>query len=619
MLQEQVAQDLDEFRKTMPEMAKTIANLTWVEDGIERVEYNAFQGLIRLSEAGYLTQLFAEPWVAEGRNYPALESLWYLVINNPEELSRIMSNPAFKDGISGQEAKIIATLHFAVNFPDLLEKLLDPQRTTLEERTTTSPLAGETDLTIVRTRPGVEATMDSLEHSLRSIEEFMAFPFPQKQVIILLAQMPLWSGGLIYGTHLLISGDEQTQTEEWMLRLLAHEAGHFYLNGDPSWMSEGGAHFMVALAGYVLDGAMISEPCALARSIAELEELANSPSPPVGYEWCSYSLGERLFRDLYRNMDETTFRLAFRRLYLRTVFNIYDVECDEYPKSICHVKEAFTAYATDEGAHVIETVIDRWCDGPESFDPSWIQNVPLEPDIPDINGRIEGASLSFAPGGPPLSIVAAEPNRKRSLFLNLDYSYQPSRRLYYLPIEVAIYYEDGFEINRYRYDLPVLISGTRSTDTFPIDFQEALGRYWVIAYWGEQKIAQAAFETVPPPDPHRIRGVIRDSEGVPLDGIFLDAIRGGEEFRATSATDGAFEVFASSGVFILEAWLPTGYESHFVGWYNGSGITTDPNQAFEIVVDDADVEGIKIVLPADTSTLLCPSGSRRSFDTGQCE
>ncbi len=603
----------------MPEMAKTVSNLTWVEDGIEWVEYNAFRGLIRLSEAGYLAQLIAEPWVAEGRNYPALESLWYLVINNPEELSRIMSNPAINDGISDQKAKIIATLQSAVDYPDLLDKLLDPQQTTLEERIITLPLAGETGLTIIRTRPGVEATMDSLEHSLRSIEEFMAFPFPQQQVIVLQTQIPGWSGGLNHGTHLSVSGDEQTQTEEWMLRLLAHEAGHYYLNGNPRWMSEGGAHFMVALAGYGLDGALISEPCAIARSIAELEDLANSSSPPAGYEWCSYSLGERLFRDLYRNMDETTFRLSFRRLYLHTVFNIYDDECDEYPKSICHVEEAFTAYATDEAAHVIKKVIDRWYDGPESFDPSWIQRVPLEPDIPDINGRIEGASLSFSPGGPPLSIVAAEPNRKRSLFLNLNYSYQPSRRLYYLPIEVAIYYEDGFEINRSRFDLPVLISGTRSTVFFPVYFEKALGRYWVIAYWGEQKIAQATFETVPPPDPYNIRGVIRDTEGKSLDGIVLDAIRGGEEFSATSGSDGTFDILASSGSFILEAWLPTGYELLFAGWFDGSGITADPNQAFEVVIDEADVEDIEIVLPADTSILLCPSGSRRSFDTGQCE
>ena len=193
---------------------------------------------------------------------------------------------------------------------------------------------------------------------------------------------------------------------------------------------------------------MVSEPCDLAHSISELEDLSDSQSLQRGCEWCSYSLGERLFWDLFRNIDETTFRLAFRRLYLHTAFNIFDDECDEYPKSICHVEEAFPAYATDEGAQVFETVIDRWYDRPESFDPSWIQRVPLEPDIPDIHGRMEGASLSFSPDGPPLSNVAAVPNRNRRLFLNLDYSYKPSGRLQFLPIEVAIYYEDGFEINR---------------------------------------------------------------------------------------------------------------------------------------------------------------------------
>ena len=606
------------MRETMPEVASTISKLPWVEHGVDRVEYNAFRGLIRLSEAGYLAQLIAESWVVEGRNYPALESLWSLVINNPKELSNIMSNPTISDGITDQEAKIIATLHSVIDYPDLLDKLLDPQQVTLEERTITLPLAGETDLTIIRTSPGVEATMDSLEHSIRSIEEFMAFPFPQQQVIILLTQIPGWPAGLNYGTHLSISVDEQTQTEEWMLRLLAHEMGHHYLTGSPRWMSEGGAHFMVALAGNALDGALISEPCALARNISGLEDLINSSSPPAGYEWCSYSLGERLFRDLYRNVDETTFRQAFRRLYLQTVFNIYDDECADHPKSICHVEEAFSAYATEEAARAIETVIARWHDGTEPYDSSWMQRVPVEPDIPAIDGRIEGSYLSYSIDGPSVSTVPAEPNRKRKLFLNLDYSYQPSKRLYYLPIEIAIYYEDGFEIGRIDYDIPVLITGTRSTHYFPIYFEKALGRYWVHAYLGEQKIAETTFETIPPPDPYNIRGVISDTEGQPLEGVMVDAIRGGEEFSTRPTSDGAFSIVASSGTFILEVWVPTGFELLFVGWYDGSGVTTDPTQAFEVVIDDADVEGIEIVLPADTSSLLCSSGLRRSNITGEC-
>ena len=75
---EQVQNAIGELRDTMPELATRIWDLPWVEDGIDRVEFNAFRGLIRLADAGHLEDLLEEPWVLEGRNYPALESLGYL-------------------------------------------------------------------------------------------------------------------------------------------------------------------------------------------------------------------------------------------------------------------------------------------------------------------------------------------------------------------------------------------------------------------------------------------------------------------------------------------------------------------------------------------------------------
>ena len=83
--------------------------------------------------------------------------------------------------------------------------------------------------------------------------------------------------------------------------------------------------------------------------------------------------------------------------------------------------------------------------------------------------------------------------------------------------------------------------------------------------------------------------------------------------------DGAFDVEVQQGSFILEVNASVSSEWHFVGWYDGSGgITTDRSQAFWVVVDGGDVEGIEIMLPTDAEGLLCPSGYFRSSVSGSC-
>ncbi len=163
--------------------------------------------------------------MVEGSNFPALESLWRLA-SNRTRLESVMSHPTISDGISAREARIIAVLCGVDS--DMRDKQLDPEQVTVEERTGTLPMAGETELSIIRIHPGLDHTMDSLEHSVRSIEEFMGFPFPQRHVIYLLAQIPEKASGANFGTHVSITSYEQAQSREWMLRLFAHEAGHNY-------------------------------------------------------------------------------------------------------------------------------------------------------------------------------------------------------------------------------------------------------------------------------------------------------------------------------------------------------------------------------------------------------
>ena len=117
-----------------------IDSLPWIEDGIQGLnEVGAVRGLTSLADTGHTARLIEEPWVVEGRNHPALESLQFLKYDHPETLDKIMSHPTISDGVTDQEAKILATLATAadpvghvLDDHDLLDKLLDPEQVTLE-------------------------------------------------------------------------------------------------------------------------------------------------------------------------------------------------------------------------------------------------------------------------------------------------------------------------------------------------------------------------------------------------------------------------------------------------------------------------------------------------------
>ena len=585
----------------MPELVEKIETLPWIEDGINTgAEFNAARGVVVMAKAGYLPILWKESWIDEGSNYAALESLWDLQFNEPGTLSRIISHPAISDGIDEREAKIIAVIT-PNSPPDLVEKLLDPALVTVEERAITLPLAGETEISIVRTLPGADHALESLEHAVRSVEDFMGLPLPRRHVIYSIEEKSWVAEGINLGNHAILRINEPAVSKEFLASLLAHETSHYYWRyGGIAWINEGAATFLESVAENTLHGPLRRPPCTLARSIAEFEDWERRSSNPGEVHQCNYSLGERLFRDLYRNMDDTSFRLAFRRLYLHTVFEVRD-ECDTYTATICHVREAFTTYATEETTPTIERVIDRWYDGSEPYDLSEIYEPAVEPDIAAIDGRIEEAYLSISRGGPPIPVVVAGPNRNAAIYLNLDYSYRNPSGLTSLPIEIATYFEDGFEFQRTVSELDVSADASRQTHHVHIPYARVPGQYWVQVRSAGQKIAQVTFQAVPEPDPRSIRGMVTDPDGRPsVKKVALTFVQGEERFGTETGADGTFDVEVSPGSFTVEVRLLLGNQWNFVGWYDGAGITTDPARVFEITVDDADIVGIEIMFATDT-------------------
>ena len=250
---------------------------------------------------------------------------------------------------------------------------LDLEDLDVEERTITLPLAGETELTIVRTGPAGDYAMDGLEHSVRSIEEFMGLPFPLRQVIYLIDNR-VAGGGLANDTYVVIWADELSQTiysygsatktnQERILEVIAHEAAHYYWTDAPTWLQEGAATFMESVVGDALDDPleMPGTLCPVPNIAAYQPQFTNN-----AFFMCPYVLGERLFHGLYRAMGNAdAFRQAFRRLYLHIHYDLPGSGCDKRlgEETACHVREAFTKYAPEGRLDAVESEIARWFDG----------------------------------------------------------------------------------------------------------------------------------------------------------------------------------------------------------------------------------------------------------------
>ena len=348
-------EDIVNLRALKPEQAAQIEDMLWIADGIQgEEEYRAARGLIELADSGHLPKFTEEPWVVEGRNYAALQNLASsnISFDPPEVFNWVVDHPALNDGISDREAKILAALAVPSDASNL-----DPDAVVIEERTITLPLAGVVELTIIWTSPGPHTAMDMLESALRRIEATMGLPFPRRQVIYKIEPDGPQFG--YYGdTYVHLSG---YRTHSQLKGTVAHEAAHYYwswpvaswasLGVNHAWVSEGAAEFLTHLDEDITYGVEPGSVCDL-NLIPEVEQL------PFDGPKCWYQIGHRFYLDLYRAMDETNFRLAFRRWFLHTLHATS--VCDGDGTTYCRVMEAFTTYASEDNRATVEDLINRW-------------------------------------------------------------------------------------------------------------------------------------------------------------------------------------------------------------------------------------------------------------------
>lgn len=486
-----------------PDLFFIIAEYEWVAGDVTGNRMRLLENLRAIAQQDAPTALLigGTPFLhtLEPPDFAAMESLAQLAFFDPSALRRILSHPTLRNGINDNWAKIVALLHGVNRInPTLIDTLLNPQMVTLEERVIQLPRSGETLLAIVRTGPGARRSMDLLEHSVRSAELFMGAPLPTNYVAVLYETAVAGAfAGTNFGTHIVIRPrydvDDGSRDADQSGHILAHEVAHYYWSGNANWVDEGASDFLASVSEFIRTGktvAVSNPPCAMARAIRQLETLNLTPESN-GFE-CNYSLGERLFIDLYRSINLNAFQRGFISLYQASLLADSADDRDGTSVGIAHVRQAFP----DDQSRA---VIGRWYDGTVPYD-NRADAGPVDPSLPDINGRIDAAYISAVENGPPLSqFSAAETNSV--IWLTLEFSYQFDAGSRQAALEIAEYYQDGFTYHRRNANLRVesrYNGGTQYYSVGPAPPERwTPGRYWVYVYHQGRKAAQVEFEVTP--------------------------------------------------------------------------------------------------------------------------
>jgi hypothetical protein len=362
-----------------PELADKMLQKSWAQDGITADEatvirylYNMVWTADEIPEQVVLetaNDILDMPFLesVEGADAAAVRSLERLGDKGSDVLLQIISHPTLSDGITDEEAKIVALLGGTYTYrPESVDFLLRGTGVYLEERVIELPHSGETLLAIIRIRDQVTPNMDFLEHTVRTAEEFMSEPLPTNYVAWYFDDsIRATAGGTNFGTHITSKLHYDVENGYSWKRApfhIAHEVAHYYWTGNQRWINEGAAELLGSISEYARIETPVEAtnyPCASVKTIAELEALKPGDLETKGFN-CNYSLGEALFLDLYHTLGEETFRQGFRNLYLKSQRDDATDDCEGTYLGICHLVAAFKADVSAEVAAQVDEIVGRW-------------------------------------------------------------------------------------------------------------------------------------------------------------------------------------------------------------------------------------------------------------------
>ena len=390
-----------------PAYVEALLQRDWLHDGLSHDEQRVLdqtyrhlseemrRGRNRQNNDQLVAELVAMPFMdtIEGFEAQAFHSLRWVYgsgFDASEALDAtegIVSYLVSKGGLTDEHVLVLVIHGSDLRYIDGITDRHDPRQfdqyladpasrgITIERRRISLPLAGSTQLIVLRDVPVSAQTMDVFEEAVRAVEHVMGMPFPTKNIGVKISQRSGSSGG----TPFFAIGGRHFPTGEIHRELkstFVHELAHQFWTGATDWIIEGGAMFVEVRSGYMSLDAL--EWRRIHCPVNRLTDLPAYGEDKLGA--CAYSLGASLFLDLYDALGNDEFHRRFRKLYqIISVFsNNYHVEkhgyvwetvpeigqycdyCGGVDPALYHVRLAFVEGSDPETAAIANHIITHW-------------------------------------------------------------------------------------------------------------------------------------------------------------------------------------------------------------------------------------------------------------------
>lgn len=517
-----------------------ITGLPWIRDGVTGPEAitRGWLGLLQDYNPSLVTSLVRMPFLQDHTpgDLQAIQTLTLmsagtpLIDPNPQYATALATHAGFADGggIDNTEARIIAVTSMPYfQGADALINLLASQGS-VEELSVQGQHGNSLMFAIVRTTPFSSSSssgssppvpkepqkdpfipttsaqnselMQSLDSAAQHAENLMAQALPTDFVGALVYDLP-GASAANNGIHLWMDDcfDGTNCSNRSRQRVVAHEVGHYWWsrnNDHEAWISEGAAEYIGAYSEKTQFGdnslSTSNWPCPYYRTIEHLR--ADNPQYSVSQgSLCNYSLGERLFINLDRNIGHTAFTTGFRNLHQR----LSTYEDDEIDQGIS-LTNAFCAQCLSPNARLGEvghTLARRYGEkiltdtsAPTGFIAGLgSPNVRIE-DSPGDNRQYGIAQVS-----------ASSPDQRRWVRLYFSDATNPPETV---RVAVQQYHEGRYPYYSFWQERPVYQSESGSAAWFYVYLgnppRRAPGHHWVYVYnESGQKIAEAEYQVVP--------------------------------------------------------------------------------------------------------------------------
>ena len=270
--------------------------------------------------------------------------------------------------------------------------------------------------------------MDTLENAVRNVEFFMHLPMPVRMVSVLFADSvdPSYTGNNS-GTGIVIKPEYENDMEN-LPQTLTHEIAHYYWSGNRDWIDEGMSALIQNYHRWQTTGTAMTPsnyPCPHAPNIQELERV--NPNKQEDAFSCNYSLGERLFIDLWNEMGEVPFRTKAQKLYHRS-------EAGTEELGIADVKATFNN----------SPAVSWWYSNQNPKTGTKTQETAPTWRLDEIHGTITEAGVTLSQEGPTVKSFSADSHTGPAYF-HFHYNHPPFvEENWTVNLIMTETFEDGF-------------------------------------------------------------------------------------------------------------------------------------------------------------------------------